>query len=131
MGVRLLCFKKKNEAMATRGSYLGSPDNPATAAVVAYITLIGWLIAYLALYRSRPTSLAGFHLRQALLIHIIAFLLNAIMVWPGMWGGRIIILILGLGLAILAIIGIVDAVNGRERPVPLIGAAAQSLFRNI
>ena len=56
--------------------YLGSPDNPKTAAIVCYITFIGWLIAYFLIYRTNKDEFSGFHLRQTLLLHIISFIVN-------------------------------------------------------
>ena len=45
-------------------------DNGKTTAIVSYITLIGWLIAYFAMHQSNKTSLGSYHLRQTLLLII-------------------------------------------------------------
>lgn len=113
-------------------TYIGSPDNPRTAAFVCYITFIGWLIAYFALYPSRRDAFTAFHLRQSLLIHILAFLLNIVfsftlashIMWP-------IAGVLGLIIFICWIVGFWDAINGRERLLPVIGPLAQNWFRGI
>ena len=119
--------------MTTEQQYIGSPDNPRTAAAVSYITFIGWLISYFALYKGSKTAFTSFHLRQTLLIHIISLLLRIVfaftiyntMLWLYLVGA------LTIGLFILWLIGLVDALNGRKRPVPLIGKAAQNMFKNL
>ncbi len=119
--------------MATQEQvYLGSPDNPRTAAVVCYITLIGWLIAYFALYNHDKNSFSAFHLRQTLLLHIIAFIMN-LLSFLALWHlfPFIIVVILALGLLVLWLMGVFNAVSSKAQPVPLVGELAQQLFRNI
>lgn len=115
-----------------RSAYIGSPDNPRTVAFVCYITFIGWLIAWFALYPGNKTRLAAFHIRQSLLINILALALNVVfsftlasqLMWP-------IAGILGLLLFILWLMGFWDAINGRERLLPVVGPLAQSWFRGL
>jgi len=115
-----------------RSTYIGSPDNPRTAALVSYITFIGWLLAYFLLYPSRRDAFTAFHLRQSLLIHILSFLLNVLFSFTlpvqAMWP---VAGVLGLILFIFWILGFWDAINGRERLLPVIGSLAQSWFRGI
>ncbi|HXS38094.1 MAG TPA: hypothetical protein VN721_15430 [Flavipsychrobacter sp.] len=118
--------------MATDNIYLGSPDNPRTAAIVGYITVIGWLIAYFALYNKDKGSIAAYHLRQTLLLHIIGFILD-ILSFLSLWSlfPGIIVTILGVILFILWIWGLIYAVNQQAKPVPIIGKLAQRLFKNL
>jgi uncharacterized membrane protein len=120
------------EVMDTQETYLGSPDNPKTAGVVCYITFIGWLIAYFALYRNNKNRFAAFHIRQTLLLHILSFFLNILSLFA-LWGWipYFILIALSVLLFILWLIGAFDAINGKERPVPLVGRAAQRLFANL
>ena len=46
-------------------------DNGKTAAIISYITIVGWLISFFALNKPK-TSLATYHLRQTLLLFICA-----------------------------------------------------------
>ena len=113
-------------------SYLGSPDNPRTAAVVSYITLIGWLIAYFALYRKNKNDFSAFHLRQTLLLHIIAFIIN-ILAFLSLWHlfPHIIVTVLALILSVLWLIGLYYVVNNKKKGVLLIGNLAQRMFSNL
>jgi uncharacterized membrane protein len=116
----------------TEETYLGSPDNPKTAAIVCYITLIGWLIAYFALYRSNRNTFSAFHIRQTLMLHIFAFLVNVLSVFA-LWGfiPSFVVTIIGLLLLVLWLIGLANALNNIQKPIPLIGEWAQKVFRNL
>jgi uncharacterized membrane protein len=107
--------------------YLGSPDNPKTAAVVCYITLIGWLIAYFALYQNKKNPLAAYHLRQTLLLYILLLVINILGYWA-IWGFVIAVDTIWF---ILWVWGFYYAVNEQEKPVPIIGALSQTLFHNL
>ncbi|PZF71072.1 hypothetical protein [Taibaiella soli] len=113
-------------------AYLGSPDNPRTAALVSYITMLGWLTAYFLLYRGSRNSFSAFHLRQTLLLHILAFFLN-ILSLLALWHyiPNSVVIILAVLLLILWMMGAWSAINNEQKPVPLVGRLAQNLFRNL
>ncbi len=75
--------------------------------IVAYITWIGWLIAYL----SGDKEGAKFYLNQALVIHLIA--LVGFIPRVGM--------IFGTFATILWFIGFTYATREEEKPVPIVG----------
>ena len=113
--------------------FIGSPDNPRTAAMVAYITVFGWLISYFALYNKGRNPLAAFHLRQSLLIHIISFLLQVVFSFT-LYAERYVFFIvaaLSVGLFIIWLMGFLDALNGRAKAAPILGRLSQRLFRRI
>jgi len=114
--------------MREEHTYLGSPDNPRTAAYVSYITIIGWLIAYYALYR-RPNNLVLVHLRQSLLLHILAFISNALLYFIA-HAAVIYIIVLAL-LFVLWITGVLNAINGKTETIPVVGGIAQRLFKGV
>lgn len=49
-----------------------------TAAIIAYLTLIGTIISFYMNQDEKKTSLASFHIRQALGIHISFYILGAL-----------------------------------------------------
>ncbi len=119
--------------MADQQPYLGSPDHPRTPALVCYMTLIGWLVARFALYPGNKNVFVAMHLRQTLLLHILSIALNllaGLVYWPFNGNPWFIGLFAAL-LIFLWIKGILDVVNGNEKPLPIIGELAQKLFRNI
>lgn len=118
--------------MAVNNSYIGSPENPRTTAIVSYITFIGWLLAVLLLLPGQKTKFSAFHLRQSFLIHIFSFLLkvaysatlsSSTMVFAFIVACSVLLFIIWL-------IGFLAALNGEEKEVPLIGRFAQDWFRN-
>jgi uncharacterized membrane protein len=101
-----------------------------TVALVAYLTLVGFIVAIILNKDEKKNSLGNFHLRQMLGLIIIGTV-----IWIGsLIGGSIPILkyllvpafmILGLGLVVLWVLGFVDAVNRRQKPVPFVGDIIQ------
>ena len=102
-----------------------------TIAWVSYITLIGWIIALVTYNSSNDkSSLAKFHLRQSFGIFAtgIAFYIVMIMMIFVMPFFFFIIPFIGIAVFILLILGLVAAVNGEEKPVPLLGDFYQKTF---
>lgn len=102
-----------------------------TIAWVSYITFIGWIIAFVshsnALVKS---SLATFHLRQSFGLMVIWFALVFIRVGVAMvvpFFGLLFTLI-ALGIFVLWVIGLINAVNGDEKPIPVLGIPFQQWF---
>jgi uncharacterized membrane protein len=125
LGALLLGFRiydrRKNE-------YIGSPDNPRTVAVVAYITFIGWLIARFGMLPSNRSTLSYYHLKQALLIHILSLLKIAYSFIPRSLALLIVIGALSAILFVIWLLSFINALNGLQRPAPLIGRLAEALF---
>ena len=78
-----------------------------TTGIIAYLTIIGWLIAFLA----GDKEGAKFHLNQALVIMLFALL--GVIPFVG-WIWSIVVLVLW-------ILGFISAINGEEKEVPLLG----------
>ncbi|MDN5284844.1 MAG: hypothetical protein JWR38_1118 [Mucilaginibacter sp.] len=120
-------------------SDISSNDNGKTAGIVSYFTIIGWLIAYFALYKDNKTALAAYQLRQTLLYHIVSTviyyaagaLLGAIFLSWSISLYSILIWVINVGLIVIWVIGLIGAINGEQKPIPLIGEKAQSVFSGI
>lgn len=103
-----------------------------TIAIISYITLIGWIIA-LVMHGSNKTSIGAYHIRQSLGLILLAVSTIVIRI-PLMfipfigWGANLLITI---GLLIFWILGLVSAINGEEKPLPLMGEAFQKWFASI
>ncbi len=98
-----------------------------TIAIISYITIIGTLIAFI-MNQNKHNYFASFHIRQSLGIFLLFMLVNFIQRFTNLgW----IDTILGIGVFILWIIGLLGAVQGEEKKVPLLGDQFQEWFRNI
>ena len=95
-----------------------------TISWLSYITLIGWIIA-IASYNgsNEKSSLARFHLRQSLGLMLTVITIYFLSLFLGIMIGFMAMLLslLNLGVLILWIIGLISAVNGEEKPVPILG----------
>lgn len=106
-----------------------------TISIISYFSLIGWIIAYV-LYSSNKSKLAAYHIRQSLGLMIIAVVLYIVMIIflfiPVLgWIISILIYISLIGVFVLWVIGLVSAINGQEKPVPIIGVKAQEMLAGI
>ena len=99
-----------------------------TVAILAYITLIGFIVA-LVMFSSNKTAIGAYHLRQALGLMLTAFAGYVILaVIPVI--GWLLMPLFGLLILVFAIIGLIAAANGQQKPLPLFGEKYQQWFRN-
>ena len=89
--------------------------NKKVTDIVSYITVIGLIIAFVVGDREN----SKFHLNQALVIWIAGIIGGVIGVIPVI--GTIISVIISIICFICWILGLVGAVQGTEKPVPLLG----------
>lgn len=107
--------------------------NRKTIAMLSYITLIGWIVAYWNYRKGAKSSLAKYHLEQALGIGILLIIINIIMTIPVMIDNAFtpFLIISNLGLVILWMIGLLSAYHGVRLPLPFIGFYFKNKFRFI
>ncbi|MBE8714411.1 DUF4870 domain-containing protein [Sphingobacterium hungaricum] len=105
--------------------------NNKTLAIVSYITVIGWLIAYFS-YKdeTNKSPFVTYHLKQSLgvfvvsvVISVIASILIAII--PTLATALSLLSVIPL---VLLVLGIINAVNEVMKPVPLIGGYFEDKF---
>lgn len=98
-----------------------------TAAILSYITVLGFIIA-LVLHSQRRTRIGSYHMRQSLGIYLTGVVAGLLVFIPFI--GWIAMPVVGLVLMVFWIMGLVAAAQGRMQPVPLIGDKIQDLFGN-
>ncbi|HLT41261.1 MAG TPA: hypothetical protein VKZ95_01035 [Sphingobacteriaceae bacterium] len=99
-----------------------------TIAIIAYITLIGLIIAFV-LNTEKKNSFAIFHIRQSLGIGLTGLVLGMINIIPIL--GWFISIIGFIVLFVMWISGLISALNGKEKPVFLLGDKYQEWFKGI
>ena len=98
-----------------------------TMAIISYITVIGTLIAFI-MNQNKHNYFASFHIRQALGIFILWLIVNFIQRYSDFgWLNTV----LGIGVFVLWIFGLLGAIQGEEKRIPLFGDQFQEWFRNI
>jgi uncharacterized membrane protein len=103
-----------------------------TIAIISYFTWIGWIIAFV-MHNSNRSQLGAFHLRQTLalmILGIICYIVQIMLLFIPFLGWAIIAL-LWIGLIVLWVLGLIAAMNGQEKPMPVIGPLAQNIFSGI
>jgi uncharacterized membrane protein len=115
-----------------------SPSNTApsavttedkTVAIVSYLTLIGFIVA-IVIHNGNKTRLGAFHLRQMLGLIVcslamfpVGFVLGIIPVLGWLAGFAI-----WVGFIAFWAVGLIAAINGQQKPVPVLGEKFQSWF---
>lgn len=111
-----------------------------TVAIVSYLTLIGFIVAII-LHSSKKTKLGAYHLRQVLgfvlamitvsfaagvMIFIIALIpfVHVVLIFlaPLLWLGIFV------GGFVLWLMGLLSAINGQQKPMPVVGEHFQKWF---
>ncbi|AFM03227.1 putative membrane protein [Bernardetia litoralis DSM 6794] len=88
--------------------------------IIAYVTVIGLIIAFMQ-NKEEKSEYVNFHIRQMIGI----FICSLVFVIPFLgW-------LLGLGVIALWIIGILGALSGERKPVPILGEKFQEWFKSI
>lgn len=101
-----------------------------TRAIIAHITLIGWIIA-LVMNNDKKDEFASYYIRQVLGLMIIGIGLSIvntllIMIIPFLFFLSIIVPLAILGLFIYSLIG---AINEQKTEIPVVGAMFQDWFK--
>ncbi len=96
-----------------------SSDSDDVLAVVAYLTLIGWIIAFV-LNREKNNALVRYHEKQSLIIMLVGLVLG----WIPIIGW-----LLSIALLVFWVMGLLNAINKKQVPVPVIGKLAEEHFK--
>ena len=105
-----------------------SATEDKTVAILSYITLIGF-IAAVFIHQNSKTQLGAFHLRQVLGMVVTAAAGAVCGVVPIL--GWIVWFFVCLVLFVFWVLGILAAVKGEMRPVPLLGEHYQKWFAGV
>ncbi|MFY7844104.1 DUF4870 domain-containing protein [Chryseobacterium gambrini] len=96
--------------------------NNKVLAIISYITLVGWLIAFFLRDKSQKDRLVNFHLSQSLGLAIVSTLFNiALTIVAAIVPSLHFLGYIGYLFFILMILGMINAANEKETPLPLIG----------
>lgn len=101
----------------------GKEMTKKTTDIVAYITLIGWIVAYFAGTKEE----SKFHLNQALVIWLFNIIMSVV---SGVLSGipvigliiSIVVLVASIALFVFWLMGLIYACQGQEKEVPILGA---------
>lgn len=106
---------------------LAGVSEDRTVAILSYITLIGFIVA-IVMHSSKKTKLGAYHLRQMLGLVLGGLVGGVLAAIPFI--GWILFPVIWIILIVLWVIGLLAAVNGQIKPVPLLGEKFQQWFGN-
>ncbi len=105
-------------------------DNGKTIGIIAYLWLIGWIIA-LVMHNGNKTEHGAYHIRQALGLMILGLAVGVIVSGLTFLNIAFIANILYLGVLVLWVLGFIGAIQGEKKPIPGLGAQFQDWFKGI
>jgi uncharacterized membrane protein len=114
---------------ATTASFNSATTEDKTTAIVSYLTLIGFIVA-IVMHSSKKTRIGTFHLRQSLGLMLTSI---AVMIAGTAFAfvpviGWLAGLAAWLGIFVLWIMGLIAALNGEPKPIPVLGEQFQKWF---
>lgn len=90
-----------------------------TTSIVAYLTWVGWLVAFLA----GDKEGAKFWLNQSLVLILcdiaLSIVMGVLVFIPII--GALISTVVGIGMIVFWVLGLIAAINQEEKPLPIIG----------
>ena len=137
---QVICVKcgvsLKNQSLSSEGGQ--------TVASIAYLTLVGFIIALIQ-HSSNKTRLGAYHLRQVLgfmvtgaalsiflfILFLPMFALDNNKIGDYAMFISIVSFVLGFVLLISIIISFINAINGKDKPAPIFGKLYEKWFANM
>lgn len=105
--------------------------NNKTLAIISYVTILGCLVSYFSIKKRRlKKSFVIYHLKQGLglgIVHI-AMAIVISLVATVFFDTLFILLIIQLIPFVFLIIGIMNVINEKRKPLPIIGKMFESKF---
>jgi len=100
-----------------------------TVAILTYLTLIGFIVA-IVIHSNKKTALGAFHLRQGLGLVVTAIALGVggfLLMFIPIIGG-LAVMAAWLAFLVMWLMGLIAAVNGQQKPMPILGEQYQKWF---
>lgn len=99
-----------------------------TIAVVSYLTLIGLIIAYV-MNQDKKSQLGSYHIRQSLGLLCCGFALGIVGMIPIL--GWIVTFVGMFMMLYMWIMGLINAMNKKEKPLPFLGKKIEEWFKGV
>jgi uncharacterized membrane protein len=103
-------------------------DKSKNTAIIAYLTIIGSVVAIFMNQEENKSDFASFHIRQALGLFISFFLLGYFVGYANSWMATSAFYLFYF---ILWIYGFTGALQGQKRELPLVGGFFQNTFKSL
>ncbi len=120
---------KKTDTMKTENKVETSTESEGkTTAIIAYITLIGLIIAFV-MNNDKKDPFASYHIKQSLGLGLTGLAMGAIGIIPII--GWLINLVGIFVLLYMWIMSLLNALNNKKKPAPILGKKYEEWFKGI
>lgn len=116
------------EETTTASENLGAETEGKNIAIIAYITLIGLIIAFI-MNNDKKAPLASYHIRQCVGLLVTGLALSLVNVIPIL--GWLVSIIGSLVMIYMWIVGLLNAINAKQKPLPILGNKYNEWFKGI
>ncbi|ANH83132.1 hypothetical protein A8C56_21025 [Niabella ginsenosidivorans] len=98
--------------------------------ILAYFTFIGWAISYIRFIKGAKSNLLQYHLKQSLGLIVLSVLYGLVLRLLALAApeAAAVLTWAGIVLFILLVMGMINALNETERPIPFIGRFFENRF---
>ena len=103
-------------------------DKSKNTAIIAYLTIIGSIIAIFMNQEENKSEFASFHIRQAFGLFLSFFLLGYFVGYANSWTATSAFYIFYF---ILWIYGFLGALQGEKKEIPVVGSLFQNTFKSL
>ena len=121
-------MENESKSEATEVASVNTSSEGKNIAIIAYITIIGLIIAFV-MNNEKKNAFASYHIRQSLGLALTALALSLINIIPIL--GWLISFIGFFVILYMWIMGLINAVNNKEKPLPILGKKYAEWFKNI
>lgn len=105
-----------------------SETQDKTIAIISYLTLIGLIIAFV-MNNDKKELFASFHIRQSLGLTLTSLALSLINIIPIL--GWIVSIVGFFVLLYMWIVGLLNAINGKYKTVPILGDKYEEWLKSV
>ncbi|WP_338409296.1 hypothetical protein [uncultured Flavobacterium sp.] len=102
-------------------------NNGKITAIVSYILIVGVLIA-MSMNAENKNKFASFHIKQAAGLNILFISFGLLL---SNFNNPYILLGFWTFIFVLIAYGFITAINGQQKPVPIVGNLFQTIFKNL
>ena len=121
-------MQEETNTQFTTETPTSSVEEGKTMAMIAYITIFGLIIAFI-MNNEKKNSFTAYHVRQSLGLGITGLALAVVNYIP--YIGWILGMLGTILLIVLWVMGLISALNGEEKPVPVLGEKYQEWLKGI
>ncbi len=105
-----------------------TPNEGKTTAIIAYITIVGLIIAFV-LNNDKKDPFAAYHIKQSLGLALTGLALGAIGIIPIL--GWIVSFLGFFVIVYMWVMSLLNALNNKQKPTPILGKKYEEWFKGI